>query len=623
MLAYIGPGPGLAVQAPALLLVWALLVALGSLLLLPLRWLLRRPKRRTNQRWRRVVVVGLDGLEPTLVEEGMRDGRLPAFQALAAEGGYQRLGTTCPPLSPVAWSTFATGVNPGRHGVFDFVHRTPDLQLKLGFNEVVEEPLRWWGWKLPWKRARARQLRKGISFWEILGQYGVFSQILRVPVTWPSPPFFGTLLSAMGVPDLRGSQGTYTLFGRHPEALQEGEWVAWREQGEVLTADFRLSSGNLLLRLARQGTAWELSWKGGRQALQPGQYSPWVRLPFGRASGLVRFLLLDESPRLYATPVQIDPSRPALSLSHPHWFSLTLAKLLGPYATCGLAEDTGAREDGILSEKQFVEQCYEIHEERERQFFHLLDRTPDGLCAVVFDGSDRIQHMALQSPAAMENLYARMDDLVARVRARLSAQDLLLVLSDHGFKAFLRQVDVNAWLLQKGYLSLDPEGKICWERTRVVALGLAGLHLNLKGRQPKGIVEPEQAEALKQNLRKELLDWVDPQTGERPLVEIYDSQHCYQGPYRSEAADLILGWEVGYRIAKSAARGEVGEEPLRDNDSRWCGDHCLHPLRVPGILFANQRLATGAHLRDLAPTILDAFGVPRPAFLEGRSLCLD
>ncbi len=605
MLAYIGPGPGLAVQAPALLLLAGLLIGMLSLLTFPLRWLLRRPKQRGPARTRRVILLGLDGLEPTLLEEGMQAGRLPHFQALAAEGGYQRLATTCPPLSPVAWSTFATGLNPGKHGVFDFVQRTADLGLKLAFSEV--------------SAGRPRQLRKGRSFWEILGEHGVFSQILRVPVTWPSGRFFGTLLSAMGIPDLRGTQGTYTLFSPQARPLREGVNVLWQDG----YADFALPCGTVRLHLAQVMGQWRLRWAGQQLDLQVGHFSPWCRLPFGRSPGLVKFLLLDDSPQLYATPVQLDPERPVLGLSYPSFFSATLALLLGSFATCGLAEDTGAREDGVLSPQQFLDQAYAIHQERRAQFLHLLERTPTGLCAAVFDGPDRIQHMAIECPETIRDLYGRMDELVGETRARLRPGEVLMVLSDHGFKPFRRAVDVNAWLLAEGYLQVDEQGQPIWSQTRAVALGLAGIHLNLHGRQAQGCVLPDQAEALKAELRGRLLELVDPADGTHPLVEVFDSRQCYQGPYAVDAPDLVLGWEVGYRIAKSAARGEVGDQVFADNTSAWCGDHCLHPQRVPGILLCNQPLGEDARLLDLAPTVLDLFGVPLPSALEGRSLCVD
>ncbi len=616
--AYIGPGPGLALQAPAVLLLLGLGAALLSLLTLPVRWLLRRPRRRGRPKVRRVVVLGLDGLEPELVEAGVARGMLPNFAALPH---YQRLGTTCPPLSPVAWSTFATGVNPGKHGIFDFVHRTPELAMKLAFSEVRREPIRFGPWKLPWKVARPYWLRRGQSFWKILAEYGVHSHVLRVPVTWPPESFGGALLSAMGVPDLRGSQGTYTLIGPAPEALSEGEMLVWTPiQERTFQVELTMPMGSLHLQLQHQPSGWHLSWKGGRQLLEPGRQSPWCRLPFGRVTGLVRFLLLDESPRLYLTPIQLDPLHPGQAISHPHCFSLALARLLGDYATCGLAEDTGGREDEVLSEQQYLEQCWSIHEERERQFFHLLGRTYEGLCAVVFDGPDRIQHMAFRSPETLDALYVRMDELLGRVREQLGRDDLLLVMSDHGFKPLDRFVDLNAWFEQQGLLSRTPEGKVDGPGTSVFALGLAGIHLHRQDRHPQGTLTAEQAAQLKQRLCQELPELVDPKTGKKPIVAVLDAGEIYSGPYRDRAPDLVVGYEVGYRISKSAARGEVGSDVFVDNTTHWCGDHCLHPSRVPGVLLSNRPLRSGAHLRDLAPTILEALGVPAPEFFEGSSL---
>jgi hypothetical protein len=162
----------------------------------------------------------------------------------------------------------------------------------------------------------------------------------------------------------------------------------------------------------------------------------------------------------------------------------------------------------------------------------------------------------MNCPETLRDLYGRMDVLVGETRARLQPGDVLIVLSDHGFKPFRRAVDVNAWLLAEGYLQVDEQGRPDWSRTRAIALGLAGLHVNLQGRQACGCVAPEQAEALKLELRERLLELVDPLDGTRPLLEVFDSRQCYQGPYCVDAPDLVLGWEVGYRIAKSAGGGK-------------------------------------------------------------------
>ncbi len=595
-LCYIGPGPGFAVQAPFLLILLGLVTALAALLTFPLRRLFRRRRARGKSLAKRVIVVGLDGLEPSRVERLVQAGELLNLRKL---NSYQRLATTCPPLSPVAWSTFATGVNPGRHGVFGFLHRDRHHQPYLAFSSV--------------EKGRPRFLRKSQSFWQVLGEHGVFSHVIRVPVSWPPEKFHGALLSAMGAPDLRGTQGTYTLFGLNSEELKSGEFCCFRREGEALVASLPGPEGNHLeVRLQDRLLLC------GKESvtLQEEVLSPYIRLKFGRVRGLARFLLLGPE-RLYMTPIQIDPGRPVLPLSWPSAYSVALARILGDFATCGLAEDTGAREDGVLSQQAYLDQAYAIHEERKTQFFHALRRTREGLCAVVFDGPDRIQHM-VKDEKVLDQLYREMDELVGETLARSGPDDVVLVLSDHGFKPLARCFDVNAWLHQEGYLKVDDQGQIDWSQTRAHALGLCGIYLNRKDRYHNGWVD--QAAPLLQELRERLLDLLDPVTEESFLEDVFAAESIYQGPYLDRAPDLILAYRPGYRTAKSAARGEVGKDLFSDNDSLWCRDHCFHPDLVPGVLFSSIPLQSGARLHDLAPTVLELFGVTPPDYIEGRSL---
>ncbi len=276
--------------------------------------------------------------------------------------------------------------------------------------------------------------------------------------------------------------------------------------------------------------------------LKTGEYSEWVPVKFKAAMGfsargICRFYLKEVSPELeiYVTPVNIDPGRPDLPISHPVTYSIYLAKLFGPYATLGLAEDTWALNEEVLDDSAFLSQCYGNHDDRERMFFDALEKTPQGLCACVFDTTDRVQHMFWryledghpaakdvprdQRPQVIQDLYSRMDNLIGRVMKQIDDQTLLLVISDHGFKSFARCVNVNAWLHQNGYLVLK-DGKtesgdwfddVDWSRTRAYTMGLNGLYLNLKGREREGIVAPgAESEALKEELRSKLNGLVDP-----------------------------------------------------------------------------------------------------------------
>ncbi len=183
-----------------------------------------------RSRFKRVVILGLDGMDHGLTETMLEEGKLPHLAALRDQGCFKPLGTTVPPISPVAWSTFQTGVNPGKHNIFDFL--TPDLRTyraKLSSVEIrpPRRSIRLGKYQIPLGKADVRLLRKSQPFWNILSKYGIFSCVLRVPITFPPEKLRGVLLSAMCVPDLRGTQGMFSYYTTR--ARDEGEKIG----GEV------------------------------------------------------------------------------------------------------------------------------------------------------------------------------------------------------------------------------------------------------------------------------------------------------------------------------------------------------------------------------------------------------
>jgi predicted AlkP superfamily phosphohydrolase/phosphomutase len=626
--AYIGPGAGFAFLGSFLSLFLSTLASIVSLLLWPFRMLrmaMRRARGMRAARVKKAIFLGLDGLDPELTEKFMAEGKLPNLARLMQEGSYRRLRTTCPALSPVAWSTFATGVNPAKHNIFDFLNRDLRTYVPELSSAKVRAPhrvLRIGKWEIPLSRPTVEMRRKSEPFWKILDRHGVGSTILRVPVTFPPDDFNGRLLSAMSTPDLRGSQGTFSSFTR-PEGELEGpvdsEPIPFRISGSVLEI------------------------QGETCPIAVGEYTPWIRLKFrargGSVSGIVRFLLSRKEPdfALYATPVQIDPENPALPISQPPYYASYLAKLVGPFATLGLAEDTWALNDGVIDEDAFLKQAAFIQREREAMFFSSLDHLRSGALACVFDTSDRVQHMFYRylDPAragdrhasVIEKLYRDMDRLVGDTLKYVDRETAFFVLSDHGFCSFRRGVNLNTWLHQNGYLALKENWKegaeyldgIDWSRTCAYTFGLGGLYLNLRGREARGIVDPEDAAALKAELIARLTGLPDEQTGEVAIREVYAASKIYRGPYLDAAPDMIVGYARGYRTSWEAALGEVTESVFANNAKAWSGDHCVDPALVPGVLFSNLSLdADGPGIEDMAPTALHLFGIEPPAWMEGR-----
>jgi predicted AlkP superfamily phosphohydrolase/phosphomutase len=225
-------------------------------------------------------------------------------------------------------------------------------------------------------------------------------------------------------------------------------------------------------------------------------------------------------------------------------------------------------------------------------------------------------------------MYARMDDLVGRAMKYVDRDTAFFVLSDHGFGSFRRGVNLNTWLLENGYMALKdgattagPYFKgVDWSRTRAYTLGLAGLYLNLKGREAEGIVAPgAEAEALKAELVVKLTGLRDPETGEVAIQRVYATNQIYRGPYLDEAPDLIVGYSNGYRISWDAAQGKVTGKVIEDNAKAWSGDHCVDPVLVPGVLFSNLKIeADDPGIEDMAPTALALFGLPKPPYMEGK-----
>jgi len=671
--AYIGPGAGFAFVSSFFILALSFLLGIFSLLFWPFRLLARtlvRGRLKPHAQVDRVIILGLDGLDPGLTEQFMAEGKLPHFQRLKDMGAFAPLATSYPSISPAAWSSFMTGVDCSHHNIFDFITRDPRTYLPVLSSAEISPASRTLSlgkYRISLGKPKVKLLRKSKPFWKILGENHIFSSIIRVPITFPPEKFKGVLLSGMCTPDLRGTQGTFSHYttkkdikadkeggvsiplvceGHTIRTFLHGPEDHFHKNGGTLKIPLTIlidqKRNRVLIRVSRH-----------RFYLEPKTYSPWIRVSFraGLASkvhGICRFYLNQLTPELdlYATPVQIDPERPALPISHPFIYSVYLAKLISPYGTLGLAEDTWALNEGVIDEDSFLKQAYLYCKEREEMLFKALERTPRGLCVCVFDTPDRIQHMFFRCldenhPAnkgketgryklVIEEMYKHMDDLLGRLMKRVGEKTVLLVMSDHGFAPFRRGFNINSWLFQNGYLALK-QGKMTsgewfsdvdWQHTKAYSLGLTGLFINKKGRESQGIVaEGEEFRRLKGELIAKLTGLVDGETGEVAIRDAVDTEQTFSGPYLDNGPDLLLGYNSGYRTSWACASGRVTESVFEDNTKRWSGDHCIDPKLVPGVFFCNRSINGKApDIKDIAPTVLKLFGVEVPSYMDGEPL---
>lgn len=611
---------------------------------------------------RKVVVLGFDGLDYGLTEQMINSGRLPGFARLAKAGGFAALGTTIPPQSPVAWSTFITGLDPGSHGIFDFVHRDPKTMLPYLSTTRTEGSARTiglGGWQLPLSSGRVELLRRGQPFWELLEQRGVPTTIIRMPANFPPSQTASRELSGMGTPDLLGTYGTFSFYTSEPYAfvgqplsggtvhhvrVRDGQVRAsldgpdnpFRRTAEKVTSEFSVfpDRSNQFAKIVAGNET---------RLLKVGEWSDWVPVQFPLAptqtlDGQVRFFLkgLDPFFELYVSPANIDPLAPAMPVSTPVDYAAELAAATGRFYTQGMPEETNGLKTGVLTDAEFLEQAAIAGDENLRQYRHVLDRFEGGFLFYYFGNVDQVAHMMWRArdpehPAydrvrdepnaeVVDLLYQGLDTIVGDTLDRLGPDDLLVVMSDHGFTSWRRAFHLNSWLRDNGYIVLnDPSlqgdpgffGNVDWSRTRAYALGLNGLYLNLKGREKDGIVEPAERESLVAELAARLEAVIDPATNLPAITRVYRADEVYtMAGVADIAPDLVIGYAKGTRGSDESALGGMPAEVIVDNTSAWSGDHCMDHEAVPGILLSSRALKRPAPtLQQLAAALLAEYGI--------------
>ena len=618
--------------------------------------------RRHKTFGRRVVVLGFDGLDYGLTRDLMVRGRLPHFSRLAARGGFVPLGTSIPPQSPVAWSSFITGLDPGGHGIFDFVHRDPKTltpYLSTTRTEAGGHVINIGRWQLPLTAGRVELLRRGRPFWDVLEQHGIDTTVIRMPANFPPSGHATRELSGMGTPDLLGTYGTFSFYTSGPRVMSAGAvaggviYPVDVENG-VVHASLEGPSNPFLRQPEKVQAPFTVHVDTTRQyaklvvgaeerLLRVGEWSDWVPVEFPlvpsqRLRGECRFYLkqLDPDFDLYASPLNLDPLAPALPLSTPEDYAGELARATGRFYTQGMPEDTKSLKTGVLTTREFLGQASIAGGENARQYRYVLDRFKDGFLFYYFGSADQVSHMmwrpmdpqhpaynaAADSPfrSAVEDVYVGFDAIVGETLTHLGPSDLLVVMSDHGFTSWRRAFNLNSWLRDNGYLAVrEPHAPglsqgladIDWRKTRAYGLGLNGLYVNLKGREAFGIVDPGDRQALVSEIAGKLLGTLDPRTGAPAVTKVYRREDVYRLEQTDGIApDLIVGYAKGTRSSDESAVGTVAAEVFTDNTTAWNGDHCMDADAVPGILLTSARLRQPATtLQALPASILVEFGI--------------
>lgn len=499
----------------------------------------------------KLLVIGLDGATFDMIRPLATQGRLPHLARLMAEGTSGPLRSTLPPVTAAAWSTFMTGLNPGRHGIFQW--RTYDPTTYTGLDERIVTATR----------------LAGHTFWDRLSQAGFRVGVITVPMTYPPWPLNGFLLSGYPCPDARRN---YT----HPPEL-----------GESLPESYNFSVDHYLNATPEQILHDGLEMLERRTSL---------------ALQMIDEMKLDVCVLVLG---EIDRAQ--------HDFWRFAAPRFPEYDTASAA---------------FREAIARHYEVSDAQVGRLLERAGDRVPLVVMSDHGGgphpecyfhtnawlREHGWLELNRAQPSLFSKvMREGLATARRLLPFEERLRRLLPAGIVHRARQVSLNI-------------ADVDWSRTRAYRFNMyhpaEGIEINLKGRQPQGVVEPgAEFESLVTDIVAALREAVDPETGQPFVAEVCRKEEIYHGPYRDIAPDIVLVFGAGHKAGIESAGAATGAVALGELPRELSGVHTMDGIfiaRGPGI--RRGATLTAGQIVDLAPTILHLAGQAVPAAMDGRVL---
>lgn len=577
-------------------------------------------------------------MDPEILQKGWSAGMLKNFASLKKAGSFAKLETTIPPQSPVAWASFIAGATPGKTGVYDFIKRDPsNYEPSLVFSS--KEPL-----------------IRAPKFWDILSKNSIPSTILFLPDTYPPSNLKGSMLSGMGVPDITGTEGTFTLFTTKSYPTDE---ITWR--GRVVNIDDEVEvtsslpgpkytflnetkTSELPIQIVKKGND-AITLKVGKETitLNKGNFSKWIKLSFSidyftKIHGIAQFYLKSTNPlEVYMSPINFDPDKPVYQIGFPKQYPSSISKDNGLYSTLGLPQDTWALEEDILDENAFLKQMDSVLTERTKIYLNELDKQKGGVLVSYFGMTDTASHMFwrfLDQPKSIYkntilDYYQKMDDILGMTLKKLKKDDVVIVVSDHGFSSFDYEFNVNSWLKNKGYLALK-NGKsvgsellsdIDWSKTKAYAIGYNGIYINMASRESKGIVNQSNSTSLKNEIKNKLLAEVNPKTKLKFVKNVYDRDDLGISIEDENSPDLFIGYYKSTRSSWETAVGAVPKDVITKREGKWSGDHLFDPSEVPGIFLSNLKISnSNPNLIDIIPSVLNLYKITKDPSMEGDNI---
>lgn len=603
---------------------------------------------------KKMIVLGIDGFDPSVAEFLISQNKLPNFQKLRDTGYYSKLQTITPVMSPVIWTSVATGQNPGKTNIMEFMRF--DREKLLPFLTIIDESRTITGIKYS-------SPIKGTPVWDSSSNNNIWTSVIHWPVTFPATKINGESLSGMGVPDVRGLMNGYVRYtnkninseetgaDRIVKVTASSGHIESEIQGPSKTTNTGFVTESFTVNVNSNNETAILTIQEMEYTIKKHEWSDWIKIKFKQGFGkstnaIFKIYVEDFAPEfdMFVTSVQFDPASPALAISYPEDFSKTLDSDIGKFYTLGMPEDTKAVNDNNLSTDALISQVDEIADEREKMFWRevdILKQKDAGLLMIVFDEFDRLNHILYSRDVVTENnkitsvgpniekIYTQKDQMIGELLNKINSATALIILSDHGFKQFTKAVNLNKWLYDNGYLVLKNNIKpkdaaslyrdVDWSKTRAYSYGYLSINLNVEGREKNGIVKESEKDKLIEEIRNKLKNFSD---GENKIVNnTYLKTDIYSGPYMDNVADIIVGFNIPYRCDWESPIGNFADEAVADNTRPWHADHMFDASLVSGVLFTNFKVTkVSPSVYDITPTIEKILGIKSNTDFDGSSL---
>jgi predicted AlkP superfamily phosphohydrolase/phosphomutase len=571
----------------------------------------------------KILIIGIDGMDYKLVNKLISENKLPNLKKLSVDGDFLPLETSMPPHSPVAWTTISTGSNPGEHGIFDFIMRekgsyTPKLSLYETKNSVFG--------------TKYHGAIKTQTFWQYLSQNNIPVKIIKWPMSFPPEEINGELLAGLGVPDIKGLLSGYSFYTENLSIIQkkptdniikldfQKKFVDTVVYGPKTQTNNEMLSIKAPIRIKKSDEKITLEIHNKSYSLKEKEWSEWIRISFDvdlfrKIQGTFKAYVSSVEPfNMFITTIQISPENPVVSISYPESFSKKMVDEIGLYYTNGMPEETGGYEDDRISKEGFLSQIDDIENERNKLFwqgFEEFSEWDKGVYAIVYDSSDRLQHMfwdenifyensseSSESYKVIEEYYKKKDDFVGTILDKIDKNTKLIIISDHGFNSFKYAININRILEENQYIKLNKDDdedntilfkNVDWSKSKAYSLGFNSVYINLNGREPEGIVSKENKFKIESEIINLLENYKDSK-GNRIINKVYRANEIYNGESIESSPDLIIGFNKDYRMDNINPIGGFTKKGIYENKKKWKGDHLIDSVFVPGVFFSNKKI---------------------------------